>query len=376
MFEKIGRWVIVLFFILLLLIPVVTMDHQKGKVSLTENRTLADFPQIFNADGTLEKGLRAEFENWFDDHLGYRPQFVEFANEMKISLFHQSPNANVEFGKEGWLYYTLNHNIDLASGDYILSESVLATIAQNQQEISDWYASRGIKYLLVLTPAKTSIYPEYIASRDCVIQETICDQVEQYMKEHTSVEVLNVKSVLIDNKDKGRLFWKTDTHFTQLGAYLAYQSISDKLTEMGIPIREFDVCITEGNAEEIRDLPRIMGVAKDFGETTTSYVTWEFSYESTEIPELADHYARGVIPVSICNSKRGNGETLLIYGDSQWLPERNLPFMLGESFSGVISNNERNLDTKLEDCLAPDVVIYSCGERLIDSVLSTTTIPE
>lgn len=376
MLEKIGRWVIVLFFVLLLLIPLAAMDHQKGKVSPTENRVLADFPEIFHADGSLAAGLRGGFMNWFDDHLGFRSRFVELANKMKLSLLRQSPSAQVEFGRDGWLYYTPDHNIELASGEYVLSESILETIAHDQQEISDRYAAEGIGYLLVLTPAKTSIYPEYIASRDCEVRETVCDQMEQYLSEHTSVNVVNVKTAILNNKDKGQMFWKIDTHFTQLGAYIAYQAISDKLDEMGITMREFDVSITEDSTEGIRDLPLIMGVAENFGETTTSYVNWEHSSGSVEIPELSDYYAKGLIPVSIGNQKEGNGKTLLIYGDSQWLPERNLPFLFGESFSSVVSNSERFLDANFENLLSPDVVIYSCGERLIDSVLTNTAVPE
>ena len=228
-------------FVLMLTAPIAAFNRVPGRISETENRRLATFPTVFDSEGHLADGLRSGFETWFSDNLGFRSGMVELATEIKLKLLHQSTSNKVEIGRDGWYFYTLDHNVELASGKYTLTDEMLADIAAKQQRISDWYESRGIKYLLVLTASKATVYPEYIASGDYGIRETPCDQLEAYLKEHTTVNVLNCKRTLLEHKDEGKLYQKTDTHHTQLGAYYEYLAIAGKLEDMGEEIKDFPV---------------------------------------------------------------------------------------------------------------------------------------
>ena len=145
--NKISNRIIAIFFICILVVPVLTLNRQNGKVSETENRRLASFPKLFDGEGHLADGARSGFESWWGDNLGMRSRFVDLATRIQLNVLHQSTSEKVEIGRDGWYYFTSNNNIELATGEYTLSQKTLQTIAQNQQAISDWYEKRGAKYI-------------------------------------------------------------------------------------------------------------------------------------------------------------------------------------------------------------------------------------
>lgn len=260
---KKGDLVILIALFLMIVAPVLTISFEKGRVSIVENRNLSNPPVLFRDDGKINDTFYNDFKAWFSDNLGFRSFFVSMAADIKALILHQSPNNQVEFGREGWLFYTPDHNIELATGEHYLTNEELELIANNQQRISEWYLEHGIDYILVLIPAKPSIYPEYIASKDVKIMTTICDQVERYLKEKTTVNVVNVKRYLIDRKADGQLYLKTDTHMTQFGSYVAYQAISNRLKDLGYNFTNFDISFSEEKAEKILACM----VQHQFGET-------------------------------------------------------------------------------------------------------------
>lgn len=381
--KRVIDWTLVIFVLVLLLLPLISMNHQKEKVLKSEKRIAANFPDVFDEEGKLSKEFGDNFELWFNDNLGCRDKFANMASDIQIKVLHQSTDNQVELGRQGWLFYTPNHNIELATGQYRLTLQQLQQIAKNQQWVSDWYENKGIVYLLVLEAAKSSIYPEFIASHDCEVCETICEQVENYLKANTTVHVVNTKNALLDEKEKNSsiLYYKTDTHWTDFGAYVVYQTITNELQKMNLNMKSFDVFFNEGDIIKQRDLPAIMGASDNIGEKITKYATWEKTAKTSTDKNLHEQYqvANAAEPVIIDNPSAKNG-ILLIYGDSQWIPERNLPQLLGESFQRVVSlycAGDYNYHTDIDELVKPNVVIYGCGERFIDTrLVQTPNLPE
>ena len=372
--KKIGNRVISIFFLAILLIPVFTLNRLNGKVSEVENRTLASFPQIFNAEGHLADGVKTGVENWWEDNLGLRSWFVELAGSLKLRLFHQATINTAEIGRDGWYFTKVDHNIELASGEYTLSQETLRDIAGKQQRVSDWYASQGIQYLFALTPSKATIYPEYIASGDYTVHDTVCDQLADYLNEHTTVVVVNTKNALLENKQEGKLFCQHDTHFTELGSYEAYQAVAAELNVLGFSMKEFPVFFQK-KEQTGGDHASSFGYVNSLGsewvqsseEVQDGYVYETISKYSTDAHNNGSLFQNG---------SAENG-TLLIYGDSQWDSVRNMPQWLGESFKTVVSTNFRSIDLQLDNMVKPDLVIFGCGERLISSVLvAPVSVPQ
>lgn len=373
--RKRSNWLISICLLCLVAVPVFTMNRQSGKISETENRALASFPRLFDSEGRLEDGVKSGFESWWSDNLGLRSEFVELATNIQLKLLHQPSSDKVEIGRDDWYFLTIDHNVELAAGKYYLSQEMLEDIGEKQQRISDWYASQGTQYVLVLTPAKTSIYPEYLASGDYGVRKTICDQVEEYLTEHTTVEVVNTKTALLENKDLGKLFFQHDAHFTQLGAYVAYQAVAERLDELGFTMKQFPVQFEDGE-QYGGDIANFLGGAGTLGSETVPYAHWDQTSTAVQSGELFDalyeageeHKADNIL---LRNDMADNG-TMLIYSDSQWNSERPIAQWLGESFQTVGRMWQDSMELELEETFRPDVVIYGGGERYLSVYLTET----
>lgn len=375
--RRAWSWLYVIGFILALLLPILRINWAHGQISPTENRYLAEFPELLDENGHLADGLKGNFTIWISDNLGFRAQFVKLTANIKLDMFGQSLTDQVEIGRDGWYFYTPNHNIELATGRYALSEEVLARIAEKQQRVSDWYASQGVTYVLVLAAAKTSIYPEYIASGDYTTRATLCDQLEAYLNEHTTVQVVNTKHALLANKDQGKLYLKTDSHWTHLGSYTVYRTIAERLNELGIATKEFEVSF--GEEPVIGEFSGMMGVADILGQEMMPSATWDASatqMKSGKMYEALCELNGGdswEYPTVLLENQTGKNGTCLIYGDSQWMTSRNLPQWIAESFQTVVSIRTGahfgSVDCELDSLVRPNVVIFGCSERYIDEVL-------
>ncbi len=363
-------------FVLLLAAPVLAFNRIPGRISEAENRYLATFPDVFDDAGHVNEGVKSGFETWFSDNLGFRSKFVEIATDIRLKVFHQSTSDRVEIGRDGWYFYTLDHNVDIAAGKHVLSEDVLQDIAQKQQQVSDWYEAQGIQYILALTPGKPSVYPEYIASGDYTVRETACDQLEQYLGKNTTVQVVNTKTIELENKDSGKLFLQHDTHLTQMGAYYAYKAVAERLKELGMDIHDFSVAFSD-EQQEIGDLSGMLGALDVLGSETVPHLMWasrctqvtEGPFYDAMIPFQQSDWEAMVQGYSIFENPDAENGTLLIYGDSQWQPMRDIPQLLAESFQKVVFMGLRTVNMDFDRLVKPDVVVFGCGERLIDTVL-------
>lgn len=122
------------------------------------------------------------------------------------------------------------------------------------------------------------------------------------------------------------------------------------------------------------DLTRIMGITNNYGENTYLHAQWHCSSTVLENREGLEEYCSSGVIVSLLENLSAQNNGFLVYGDSHWFLERNLPYYFGESFKSVITTSRREVDTSLDDVVEPDVVVFSCGERAIENTL--TIVPK
>ena len=150
--------IFILCFIIMISMPAICVNKIQGKVSETEKRTLAQFPKIINGgDGKFNHNFPQEFNSWINDNIGFREFFGKINAKINFDLMKSSPSNSVHIGKNGWLFYTNDNNIDIASGEYPIDEKILLDIKNEQEAIQKALAEKGIEYVLVLTPSKVSI---------------------------------------------------------------------------------------------------------------------------------------------------------------------------------------------------------------------------
>lgn len=173
----------------------------------------------------------AKFEAYFNDHFGHRNSLIRRLNQLQVWWLRTSCAAHVILGRHGWLFYT----VDPVGNDYRTvrpyTEEELDHWRRLLEHRRDWLARRGIEYVLVIAPDKQTIYPEMLpaALRARGRGPSRLDQLIAYLENHSTFRLLDVRETLRRAKDWGPLYVRTDTHWNDRGAYVAYHEIVESL---------------------------------------------------------------------------------------------------------------------------------------------------
>jgi hypothetical protein len=120
--------------------------------------------------------------------------------------------------------------MDDARGITQYDDKTLKAWSESLEAKRRWLAGRGIRYLLVVVPSKETVYGEYLPDYLRKVHAvTGLDQFLGYLRSHSQVSVADLREGLFAAKRSGRVFEKTDTHWSQLGAYAGYQQVTGTL---------------------------------------------------------------------------------------------------------------------------------------------------
>ena len=269
-----------LLFILAVLMPSITMFATPDQeISKTEQRTLNQLPENINPFSQPFEQFATNMEGYINDQFGYRDRLIHWYNYIKVVGLHKSPTEKVIIGKNKWLFLTQPNQIEDHQGLSILSDQELSDWNSLFVYRQQWLAERDIMYILVIAPDKKSIYPEYYPSQYPIIHEnnTQLDQLLAYMRENSDLIILDLREPLLTQKktypDSELLYYKSDTHWTQTGAFVAYQWMIMKIQEFFpdlIPFNE-ELLIFRPLANPLHDNQSIIGMADENIFSTTRY---------------------------------------------------------------------------------------------------------
>lgn len=178
---------------------------------------LKDFPHKYGSPFTTRFGLRDEL--------------VTAHGLLKVRGFGVSSSSGVVLGKHGWLFYAWEGSLDEYRRTSPLTPSALRQWGQIFEAHREWLARRGIPYLLVITPSKHTIYPEempeaYTRVRD----QSRYDQLLNHLQRtNPSLEVVDLCPALLAAKRRDRLYFQTDTHWNNSGAFVGYRVLAERL---------------------------------------------------------------------------------------------------------------------------------------------------
>ena len=238
-------------------------------IEVSEYRLMAQFPRFQPSfDGVLEypKG----FEAWWQDHFGYRSTLVHYFSLMRSKIPGFRVGNTVIAGKDGWFYTIDEETIEDYRGKYVLTPEELELAKAVLEERRDWMAEFGVHYIFTVPPAKWAVYPEYLPDHIRVAEEhSIWRQLREYLEKNSDIEIVDLKNLLLDAKQKFRVFYRTDTHWTKLGAFVATLELQRKLAET-YPSIEVDA-LENYEVQEFKyiwgDLARVMGLRGSVWET-------------------------------------------------------------------------------------------------------------
>jgi alginate O-acetyltransferase complex protein AlgJ len=190
-------------------------------------------------------GISHAYETRFNNNFFLRDQLIYLDYQIRYFLLKETVYPQVVLGKQGWMYYTSEGNLDYYQRVRPLTSGQIEKITINLQYIQEKLNAKGIKFLFVIAPNKETIYPEYLPAGISITgNPTWADQITTDLQK-TDVQVLDLRQPLLKSKPTAQIYFKTDTHWNPLGAHVAYTQILDSLqTSFPIliphPLTDFD----------------------------------------------------------------------------------------------------------------------------------------
>jgi hypothetical protein len=256
---RIRDRILVLLFALLIALPATL--HLAGVAQSSaeeERRALAELPRF--PDSTERwRGFPSQMDSYLADRFGLRPALLAAARQLKFGL-RLPAGALVRTGKDGWLYYTGDQELDQHTGLRLFGPDEIALWLASLESYRSWLADRGIPFVFVIAPDKPSIYPEHLPDGITLATVTPADQLLAAIAPQGRIDAIDLRPALRAAKSTGDLYYKTDIHWNGIGAYFGLQAVMQGRWPSGIdlpPLSDYRVESHPfvGDLNQIANLP-------------------------------------------------------------------------------------------------------------------------
>ena len=310
-----------------------TQEGNKGTVGTdTTQETKKTYPHTF-----------AGFQAWlndFTDNLFLKDWIISMNTKITGVLSGDSyfESTQVLKGKGDYLFYksvTDGNCIEDYKGMNHYSEEELQAFATNLTSIRDYCEERGVECYYIMIPNKEVVCADFMP--DTIIRlnkETKTKALANYLWTNTDLKLVYPEDVLIEKSKEHQLFYKTDTHLNQCGAFVVFQEFLDMAYGMREELEDVEFEIK--STTHAGDLANIAGVAEQYALDTV----YSFKKESANPDMLQD-------------------KTVL---------------MVGDSFSGFLSTIAKGYFTNVEWIYTQDFKISMLEEYDADVIVWETAM--
>jgi alginate O-acetyltransferase complex protein AlgJ len=363
-----NRALVVLFLVIITLPLATNLVGIDGADSTTENRELNPFPARPDSWSAAAEYPGA-FGRWFDDHFGFRQLLVRGHAQGHLFVFGVSPSNAVIKGQEGWLFYAQDGALEDYTNEKPLTSVEVGMWRDAIVGARDWLRGQHIGYVLTVAPDKHVIYPEHIPpSIRPMGTLSRMDQVYATL-EGTGVSAIDLRPSLHAGKTDERLYFMTDTHWNDRGAFIAYQKIIDAARRQvpAVPAswKRDEFRATAADVQG-RDLAGMLGLTTVLHEVDLRLEPKRQRRARVIEPPGADPTAQVGRLVTEINDPRL--PRAVIFRDS--FSSRLVPF-LSEHFSRAVYVWQNDFDTKVILEERPNVVIQEIVSRHLYTFLAS-----
>lgn len=172
--------------------------------------------------GETHSDYAEELDGYISRNFAFRTESIALLTSIKARVFHSSSVDDVIIGDNGYLYY--GDTVADYCGINKLDGREIYNVSRTIELMSEYAGSQGAEFLFLIAPNKNSLYDympyNYIKShRD--------SNAARLMENLTTVRYADLHK-LFEAKDE-ELYFKTDTHWNDVGAYYVYENIQQNL---------------------------------------------------------------------------------------------------------------------------------------------------
>ena len=376
-----DKWIAVIFMLFIFTLPIVTVV--RGFLPQSQEETLTQEQQeLLDKNGTMQGGSHGDSMdgstestgeqtaeqvktpwftalqntlNSFTERLCARNKLIAFNSELTSLLTGGTymESTQVLLGKNNWLFYKTEldgHPLWDYMGINHFTDDELAAIAANLVSMRDGFNALGVDFYVTALPNKEIIYEEYmpdtVARVDTVSR---AEQLANYIWDNTDLVYVYPKQALLDAKAEGQIYYQTDTHWNQKGAFVGMQQLMHEA--YGVEAKDLDSVSFDITSHDLAgDLAVIGGVADKYNIDTT-YV---FDADTADKAQYRDEVA----------------------------------LVVGDSFSGFLSTiakgyykevhwiYTKDFTMSMLDEYDADVVIWESVERYMETFLNVNLLTQ
>lgn len=259
--RKYSKAVIVLFLLLVFGFTALTFVWPERTFSENENRVLASAPK-FSMENLWNGEFMSDYESYITDQFFLRDEWIQLKTMTEMALNKQDING-VYIGKDGYL---IERHEDSEIDFEMLAKSK-DYLVQFVEKYTERFGAEHVKVMLVPTASEVLLekLPPFAVGFD---QNGLIDEVYDRIPAGTAVDV---RDILKEHSEE-YIYYKTDHHWTSLGAFYAYQEFC-KAMGFEVPALE-DAVFTE--------------VSNEFLGTVFSKLNMEISKDSMHTVTLPD----------------------------------------------------------------------------------------
>ena len=214
-------------FFILLFIPMSHIDTQTN-YSMNEKRKLAEYTP-FIKDKQINFEFGNNFDGWFNDRFLGRFYLIEnYVNiKYRLALNYFEYKDNFINKKNNWIYtiqaFKTIDNKEFTENANTIIKSIIA--------INNYCKKHNIKLYIFISPTKEYIYKEnnpYLHINKRNSETKFKEHFEKELKKENIAFIFPVKEFR-NQRNNDLLFYKTDHHWTEAGAFLGYQILMNRI---------------------------------------------------------------------------------------------------------------------------------------------------
>ena len=219
---------VALFISLVVFFTAFSIFGKKSDFSVKENRALQTLPE-FSLEAISDGTFQEQYDDYLSDQFEFRDFWVTAKTKIMLALGKKDMNG-VYLGSDGYIIekYTeadfdednVNENIDLISG--FLNRT----------------AELEIGTFVSFVPSKGTVLSNRLPKNALAFDSSFVQSGVQ-SKLSKGVRSIDLVEPLKSHQDE-YIFFKTDHHWTALGAYYAYEALSDELGFDALPLDSFE----------------------------------------------------------------------------------------------------------------------------------------
>jgi alginate O-acetyltransferase complex protein AlgJ len=196
-----------------------------------------------------------ELEKQLDKYLPIRSSLIAGANTLRY-LITGGGGEQVRVGRDQWLFLTDELRYDAGGVTNLQARAELLGAAALRLN------AQGVKLVIALVPDKARIYETKLASGQYPAYNQSRYQDALAALRERKVTTVDLLQPLTQAALKSEVFYRTDTHWNQVGAEVVARAVARQVQQLGISLETttFKTTSEAAPVERVGDLVRLMGL--------------------------------------------------------------------------------------------------------------------